>query len=176
MSRLGDGCGSIRHMALTLRLLLVLLDVLRGEMDPRAYLAFELYTLHDLPGGKVASTPGSAGTASTERTSGERLGGRERLGAPKTMPRKRLTGRALSGMFNSGPMGAAAMRGRTSPGHRGWVWSRYAGARPAELPPQAGLGSTRAQKREGSHGLGARSLSHVSSSHSPALCRPQRSR
>lgn len=39
-------------------LLLVLLDVVRREMDPRAYLAFELYTLHDLPGGKVAKYTG----------------------------------------------------------------------------------------------------------------------
>ena len=39
-------------------LLLVLLDVIRREMDPRAYLAFELYTLHDLPGGKVAKYTG----------------------------------------------------------------------------------------------------------------------
>ena len=39
-------------------LLLVLLDVLRREMDPRAYLAFELYTLQDLPGGKVAKYTG----------------------------------------------------------------------------------------------------------------------
>ncbi len=39
-------------------LLLVLLDVLRREMDPRAYLAFELYTLYDLPGGKVAKYTG----------------------------------------------------------------------------------------------------------------------
>jgi len=39
-------------------LLLVLLDVLRREMDPRAYLAFELYTLHELPGAKVAKYTG----------------------------------------------------------------------------------------------------------------------
>jgi len=39
-------------------LLLVLLDVIRREMDPRAYLAFELYTLHDLPGRKVAKYTG----------------------------------------------------------------------------------------------------------------------
>ncbi len=39
-------------------LLLVLLDVVRREMNPRAYLAFELYTLHDLPGGKVAKYTG----------------------------------------------------------------------------------------------------------------------
>ena len=39
-------------------LLLVLLDVIRREMDPRAYLAFELYTLHNLPAGKVANYTG----------------------------------------------------------------------------------------------------------------------
>ncbi|MHC4398170.1 MAG: RNA polymerase sigma factor [Planctomycetota bacterium] len=39
-------------------LLLVLLDVVRREMDPRAYRAFELYTLHDLPGAKVAKYTG----------------------------------------------------------------------------------------------------------------------
>ena len=39
-------------------LLLVLLDVLRHEMSPRAYLAFELSTLHGLPGDKVAQHTG----------------------------------------------------------------------------------------------------------------------
>lgn len=39
-------------------LLLVLLDVVRREMSPRAYLAFELYALHDLPGEKVAEHTG----------------------------------------------------------------------------------------------------------------------
>ena len=39
-------------------LLLVLLDVLRREMNPRAYLAFELSTLHGLPGAKVAKHTG----------------------------------------------------------------------------------------------------------------------
>ena len=44
--------------AFELTLLLALLDVVRREMNPRAYLAFELYTLHDLPGGKVAKYTG----------------------------------------------------------------------------------------------------------------------
>ncbi len=35
-------------------LLLVLLDIVRREMSPRAYLAFELFTLHEMPGAKVA--------------------------------------------------------------------------------------------------------------------------
>ncbi len=39
-------------------LLLVLLDVVRREMNPQAYLAFELFTLHDLPGAKVARYTG----------------------------------------------------------------------------------------------------------------------
>ena len=39
-------------------LLVVLLDVVRREMDPRAYLAFELFTLNDLPGAKVARYTG----------------------------------------------------------------------------------------------------------------------
>jgi len=39
-------------------LLLVLLDVVRREMSARAYLAFELYTLYDLPGAKVAEYTG----------------------------------------------------------------------------------------------------------------------
>lgn len=39
-------------------LLLVLLDVVRREMSPRAYLAFELSTLHGLPGAKVARHTG----------------------------------------------------------------------------------------------------------------------
>jgi len=39
-------------------LLLVLLDVVRREMSPRAYLAFELFTLHDIPGAKVAQHTG----------------------------------------------------------------------------------------------------------------------
>ena len=39
-------------------LLLVLLDVVRREMNPRAYLAFELSTLHGLPGAKVARHTG----------------------------------------------------------------------------------------------------------------------
>jgi RNA polymerase sigma-70 factor (ECF subfamily) len=39
-------------------LLLVLLDVVRREMSPRAYLAFELYTLHEFPGAKVAAYTG----------------------------------------------------------------------------------------------------------------------
>jgi RNA polymerase sigma-70 factor (ECF subfamily) len=39
-------------------LLLLLLDVVRREMNPRAYLAFELYTLYELPGAKVAQYTG----------------------------------------------------------------------------------------------------------------------
>ena len=39
-------------------LLLALLDVLRHEMSPRAYLAFELVTLHDLGGAEVAKHTG----------------------------------------------------------------------------------------------------------------------
>jgi RNA polymerase sigma factor (sigma-70 family) len=39
-------------------LLLVLLDVVRREMTPRAYLAFELFTIHNMPGGKVAQHTG----------------------------------------------------------------------------------------------------------------------
>lgn len=39
-------------------MLLVLLDVVRHEMSPRAYLAFELSTLHGLPGGEVARHTG----------------------------------------------------------------------------------------------------------------------
>ncbi len=39
-------------------MLLVLLDVVRHEMNPRAYLAFELSTLHALPGAKVAQHTG----------------------------------------------------------------------------------------------------------------------
>lgn len=39
-------------------LLLVLLDVVRRGMSARAYLAFELYTLYDLPGAKVAEYTG----------------------------------------------------------------------------------------------------------------------
>ena len=39
-------------------LLIVLLDVVRREMTPRAYLAFELFTIHNMPGGKVAQHTG----------------------------------------------------------------------------------------------------------------------
>jgi RNA polymerase sigma factor (sigma-70 family) len=39
-------------------LLLVLLDVVRREMSPRAYLAFELFTLHEIPGTAVAKQTG----------------------------------------------------------------------------------------------------------------------
>ena len=39
-------------------LLLVLLDVVRREMSPRAYLAFELFTLHEIPGAAVAKQTG----------------------------------------------------------------------------------------------------------------------
>lgn len=39
-------------------LLTVLLDVVRREMNPRDYLAFELLTLHDLPGAEVARITG----------------------------------------------------------------------------------------------------------------------
>lgn len=39
-------------------LLLVLLDAVRREMTPRAYLAFELFTLHELPGAAVAKQTG----------------------------------------------------------------------------------------------------------------------
>ncbi|MBN2292271.1 MAG: sigma-70 family RNA polymerase sigma factor [Pirellulales bacterium] len=39
-------------------MLLVLLDVVRHEMSPRAYLAFELSTLHGLAGGEVARHTG----------------------------------------------------------------------------------------------------------------------
>lgn len=39
-------------------LLVVLLDVVRQEMSPRTYLAFELLTLHELPGAQVAATIG----------------------------------------------------------------------------------------------------------------------
>lgn len=39
-------------------LLIVLLDVVRREMSPRAYLAFELFTLHNMSGAKVAELTG----------------------------------------------------------------------------------------------------------------------
>ncbi len=39
-------------------LLLILLDIVRREMNPRAYLAFELYALHELPGAEVARYTG----------------------------------------------------------------------------------------------------------------------
>lgn len=39
-------------------LLLLLLDIVRREMSPRAYLAFELFTLHEIPGAKVAEHTG----------------------------------------------------------------------------------------------------------------------
>lgn len=39
-------------------LLLVLLDVVRREMSPRAYLAFELFTLHEISGAAVAKQTG----------------------------------------------------------------------------------------------------------------------
>ncbi len=39
-------------------LLLVLLDVVRHEMSPRSYMAFELFTLHEIPGGAVAKQTG----------------------------------------------------------------------------------------------------------------------
>ncbi|NQT38440.1 MAG: sigma-70 family RNA polymerase sigma factor [Planctomycetes bacterium] len=53
-----DGPAAAWEVAFEQSLLLVLLDVIRREMDPRAYLAFELYALHDLPGGKVAKYTG----------------------------------------------------------------------------------------------------------------------
>jgi len=39
-------------------LLLALLDVVRREMNPRAYMAFELYALHGIEGAKVAAYTG----------------------------------------------------------------------------------------------------------------------
>lgn len=39
-------------------LLMVLLDVIQREMNPRTYQAFELYALHGLPAAKVADTTG----------------------------------------------------------------------------------------------------------------------
>jgi RNA polymerase sigma factor (sigma-70 family) len=39
-------------------LLLVLLDVVRQEMSPRAYLAFELFVIQEIPGAKVAKLTG----------------------------------------------------------------------------------------------------------------------
>jgi len=39
-------------------LLMVLLDVIQREMNPRTYQAFELYALHGLPAAKVAETTG----------------------------------------------------------------------------------------------------------------------
>ena len=41
-------------------LLIVLLDVVRREMSPRAYLAFELSAIHELPGAAVARQTGLA--------------------------------------------------------------------------------------------------------------------
>ena len=53
-----DTADAAWEVAFEQSLLLVLLDVIRREMDPRAYLAFELYTLHDLSGKKVANYTG----------------------------------------------------------------------------------------------------------------------
>lgn len=39
-------------------LLMVLLDLIQREMNPRTYQAFELFTLHDVPAAKVAQTTG----------------------------------------------------------------------------------------------------------------------
>ena len=39
-------------------LLVLLLDLIRREMNPRTYQAFELFVLHELPGRKVASITG----------------------------------------------------------------------------------------------------------------------
>ena len=39
-------------------LLMVLLDVIQREMNPRTYQAFELYALHGVPAAKVAATTG----------------------------------------------------------------------------------------------------------------------
>jgi RNA polymerase sigma-70 factor (ECF subfamily) len=39
-------------------LLMVLLDMVQREMNPRTYQAFELFALHDLPAAKVAQTTG----------------------------------------------------------------------------------------------------------------------
>lgn len=54
----GDTPDTAWEVAFEQSLLLVLLDVIRREMDPRTYLAFELYTLRDLPGRKVANYTG----------------------------------------------------------------------------------------------------------------------
>jgi len=39
-------------------LLVILLDVIRREMNPRTYQAFELFSLHQVPAAKVATTTG----------------------------------------------------------------------------------------------------------------------
>lgn len=44
-------------------LLVVLLDIVQREMNPRTYQAFELYALHGLPAAKVAETTGLTANA-----------------------------------------------------------------------------------------------------------------
>ena len=54
----GDEPDALWETAFEHTLLLALLDVIRGEMSPQAYLAFELCTFHELPGAKVAAYTG----------------------------------------------------------------------------------------------------------------------
>ena len=62
-------------------LLVVLLDVIRREMNPRTYQAFELFVLHELPGAEVAKLTGLSRNAvyQARRTVFKRL---EELGEP----------------------------------------------------------------------------------------------
>jgi len=54
----GDEPDALWENAFEQTLLLALLDVIRREMSPQAYLAFELSVFHGLPGAKVAAYTG----------------------------------------------------------------------------------------------------------------------
>jgi RNA polymerase sigma factor (sigma-70 family) len=53
-----EGPDAVWEAAFEDALLSILLEVIRREMDPRAYQAFELYTLHEVPGEEVARCTG----------------------------------------------------------------------------------------------------------------------
>jgi RNA polymerase sigma factor (sigma-70 family) len=91
-------------------LLLILLDVLRREMRPLAYLAFELYTLHELPGAKVARYTGLSrnGVYRAHKRALRRL---RELGAPYR--RDGQLGQRIKQAFHSRPS-AAVERSLTS--------------------------------------------------------------
>ena len=98
-----SACEDDWNAAFEQSLLLVLLDVVRHEMSPRAYLAFELSTLHGLPGDKVAQHTGL--------TAQRRLSGPQTCAGPLAGTGGRLSPRRQPGRTAQAGPAAAARRG-----------------------------------------------------------------